>query len=284
MKGDMQMSYTFKGHLCGRLCEGCIEDIGNVTLKLYRLRDDQPPTQSAVANPKYTLKWATDDEIHAKEKSLLASSKTDANGMFSLDMPDNYDDGPFEIDVCIDQVPGQEEPIAEPIQVSLTVLQPQWRRRNDRLVAVWRYCIPQRFWCRLRERLGLYVICGRVVDCRDKGDVPIPGVRVHAFDRDWLQDDALGSATTDLNGEFRIYYNENDFRPGTFIDVELFGGPDLYFHVETSLGAPVLTEAPSRGRDPDRENVGACFCVKLCADEPPPVVEPLPFFSHLGSF
>jgi len=278
------MSHTFRGHLCGRLCEDCIEYLGNVTLKLYRLRDDQPPAQLAVANPKYTLRRLTGDEIKGKKKSLLASGKTDANGNFNVDMPDDYDGGPFEIDVCVDQMPGQKEPMAKRIQASLTVLQPEWRRRDDRLIAIWHYCIPQRFWCWLRERLGLYVICGRVVDCRDKGDVPIPGVRVHAFDRDWLQDDALGGAVTNLSGEFRIYYTEDDFKPGTFIDVELFGGPDLYFRVETPLGAPILIEDPSRGRDPDRENVGACFCVKLCADEPPPVVEPLPFFSHLGVY
>lgn len=66
----------------------------------------------------------------------------------------------------------------------------------------------------------------------------------------------------------------------------MFGGPDLYFHVTHPLGAPLLTEPASRGRDPDRENVGNCLCVTLCLskDVPPNPVEPPPVFTHVGGY
>ena len=61
-----------------------------------------------------------------------------------------------------------------------------------------------RWWCRILAQLGLWVICGQVSDC-DEG-IAIANVKVLAFDADWLQHDPLGSAFTDTNGHFTIYY------------------------------------------------------------------------------
>jgi len=111
---------------------------------------------------------------------------------------------------------------------------------------------------------------------------------VRAFDVDWLQDDDLGSGITDGGGHFRIDYTTADFQKTIFspsINVELVGGPDLYFRVETLGGTPLLIEPRSRGRQPDRENAGPCFCVDLCLSEQPPVdTDPLPVFTAVGGY
>lgn len=283
------MSYIFKGTLCGRLCANCEEDLSNVQVKLYRLRKDQRETVLATANPKNTFAILSEKEIADKEEWLIDETQTREDGSFQFELGDDqeYDGEAFEVDIYIEKAPGQEERAenAEPIQFTITTLQPQWKKAEEGAIAAWEHCISQRFWCKIRELLGAYVICGQVVDCEN--EEPIPKVRVMAFDRDWLQDDELGTAITDSSGHFRIYYSENDFIPGTFIDVELIGGPDLYFRVETTLGAPLLNEDPSRGRDSDRENVGACFCTTLCLSDVPPEPGPndvLPFFSHIGSY
>lgn len=90
---------------------------------------------------------------------------------------------------------------------------------------------------------------------------------MRAFDADWLQDDEIGSAITDGTGRFRIDYLTEDFQKTPFspsINIELIGGPDLYFKVETPGGVLLLDGPRSRGRDPGRESAGHCFCVDLC--------------------
>ena len=139
-------------------------------------------------------------------------------------------------------------------------------------VAAWEYTVPYRYWCHIRGRFGAWTICGHVIHCETKA--PIGGVRVRAFDVDWLQQDALGQDVTDGAGHFRIDYSAADFQKTIFspsINIELTGGPDLYFKVETLSGTVLLAEPPSRGRLADRENVGPCFCVELCLEKQPPI-------------
>ena len=282
------MNYLFRGNLSGLICSDCKDALSNVIVKLYRTSDDQDDIVFATADPKNTFNVLKKKQIKAKNDRLIAETKTDEAGnfLFELGEQHNYNGGVFEIDVCIDTIGGLKDRNQETIQFTITVLQPQWRETQDgTLVWGWEYCLPQRWWCYIRSLLGVWVICGQVTLCQEQR--PVPGVRVFAFDRDWLQDDALGSAITDSAGYFRINYLASTFKQGTFIDVELFGGPDVYFRVETTLGAPLLVEPPARGRASDRSNVGPCFCVDLCLEEdggPGDEDGALPFFSHLGGF
>jgi len=263
------MAYVFKGRLCGLICAECREALSEVTIRLYRSRDDQNVTALAVANPKETLKLLSDEEVKAKAGSLLAETKTDADGNFSFTLDEKkqkYGGQAFEVDVYCATVPHRKPSpkSPEPRQFSITTLQPLWRQSEGGFAAAWDYCIPHRFWCHFRSHFGAWTICGRVRVC-DTGTA-VGGVRVRAFDVDWLQDDDLGSAVTDSSGHFRIDYSTADFKRTIFspaINIELFGGPDLYFRVETLSSTPLLVEPPSRGRQPDRENVGHCFCVEL---------------------
>jgi len=184
--------------------------------------------------------------------------------------------------VRLETAPGRADaPRADaPVQLTITTIQPRWREREDRAVAAWEYAIPQRFWCFLRSLLDAWVICGRVTVCGTKQ--PAAYVKVLAFDRDWLADDPLGTAMTDADGRFRIDYHGADYRKGTWLDVELVGGPDVYFRVESASGAELLAEPSSRGRTPGRENVGPCLCVELCVDEAPVVRHA--WFTRVGDF
>lgn len=279
--------YHFRGRLCGRICADCPEDLADVTIRLYALRDDQNALRLATASEKQGFSQLKPAQVNQKKASLIAEGKTDGTGAFGFEFdPDSgYDGGPFEVDLVIGRVPGQtSDGPAKPLQFTLTTLQPQWRETNDNaFVWAWQYCIPHRLWCLIRGLFGAWTICGTVELC-ETGQA-VGGVRVRAFDRDWLQDDPLGDGITDGSGRFRIDYSAADFRPGTFIDVELFGGPDLYFQVETLGGVPLLVEPAARGRDPDRENVGPCFCVDLCIDEMPDgQTEPPPVFLRIGGF
>jgi hypothetical protein len=284
------MSYLFKGRLCGFICNECQEPLSNVKVRLYRSRKDQDVTSLAVAAPKETFAILTDEMVRAKESLLIAETDAGDDGSFSFELGDRqkYNGEAFEVDVYCGNVPhrkiGPNPP--PPVQFSITTIQPRWRPAENDFVAAWEYCLPYRFWCAVRLRFGAWVICGRVTDCKEHA--PIAGVRVRAFDVDWLQDDELGSAVTDSSGHFRIYYATEDFLRTPFsplINFECVSGPDLYFKVETSTNTVLLNEPRSRGRAPDRQNVGNCFCVELCVDNPPPPsTNTIPIFRKVGIY
>jgi 5-hydroxyisourate hydrolase-like protein (transthyretin family) len=69
---------------------------------------------------------------------------------------------------------------------------------------------------------------------------PLPGLAVHAFDKDVFFDDALGTATTDADGRFEIAFTTLAFR-----DVRE-GRPDLYFRVYAAPGARELHSTRDR--------------------------------------
>ncbi len=280
-------AHVFKGRLCGYICPDCPEPLAKVNVRLYRNRKGQPVSALAAAAPKDTFAILTADEVSEKQSSLLAETTTDEQGGFRFELGEEYDGGAFEVDVYCGTVPHAKPPKHEPdpVQFSLTTLHPQWRETEEGLVAGFDYCIPARFWCGIRHRFGAWTICGQVTVCETKE--PVSGVRVRAFDRDWLQDDDLGSGMTDAAGKFRIDYSSHDFKKTIFsgLDFEWVGGPDLYFRVEMPDGTPLLVEDPAIGRTPARENVGPCFCAHLCLDRTPPTHQgPLPLFTNVGTY
>jgi hypothetical protein len=269
------MAYIFKGRLCGYICEECREPISRARVRLYRVHEERNVTVLAAAQPKDTFALLDDEAVRAKESLLIAEAETDDEGNFAFELGENqkYGGEAFEVDVDCGTVPPHHPPRQDtkPVQFSLTVIQPLWRERDRDLIYGWEYCLPARLWCLIRARFGVWVVCGDVTICEEKKDthVPVPSVRVRAFDVDWLQDDEFGSAVTDAAGHFRIYYTPANFRVTPFsplINFEWVGGPDMYFRVETLVGTPLLVEPSSKGRTPGRENRGPCTCVHLCVD------------------
>lgn len=284
------MTYIFKGRLCGYICPECPEPFSNVTVRLYRTAAEQDVTALAVAQPKDTFAILTDEQVKAKESSLIAETRTDEEGnfVFELGEKQQYSGGAFEVDVHCVTVPQLKEEAnpSEPLQFSITTLQPAWKQTETGYIAAWEYCLPNRFWCTVRARFGAWTICGQVMVCDTK--TPVMGVKVFAFDVDWIQNDPLGNAVTDASGKFRIDYVTSDFQKtplSPFINVEWIGGPDLYFRVEAPDGTPLLVEPASQGRTPGRENAGHCFCVHLCLEEAPPIKPPtIPLFTNVGQY
>ncbi|MGI8915388.1 MAG: hypothetical protein ACR2JY_16665 [Chloroflexota bacterium] len=284
------MAYVFRGRLCGYICAECPEPLSRVTVRLYRSRTDQNVTLLAVAEPKDTTVLLTDDAVRSKASSLLAETTTAADGSFTFELgeKEHYTGGSFEIDVYCGNVPhqivGPNPP--PPRQFSITTLQPLWRPTEGGSSWGWEYCVPARFWCEFRELFGARVICGRVTTCDTQS--PVAGLTVTAFDADLLSDDPLGTGTTDANGKFRIDYVHHSFLE-TFLPglVPLFphsAGPDVHFRVETAGGVTLLNEPHDRGRQPDRDGVGPCFCVELCVDVQQQGPGNYPWFTNVGDF
>ena len=283
------MSYLVKGLLQGALCHDCMEALEGVVVRAYALDASRDVTALAVARSKDTFEQLSAEQLKAKAPRLLAEAKVDAEGRYTLDFGRSqaYEGQAVELDLYCTTVPHRKSDVGlpPPMQFTLTIVQPQWRPVEQDRVAVWDHTLPYRTWCAVRGLFGAWVVCGQVRHCETQN--PIGGLKVRAFDVDWLQDDALGEGLTNPSGHFRIDYLASDFARTIFspaINLEWTGGPDLYFRVETAAGTPLLSEPPSRGRATDRENAGPCFCVDLCVKDQPPSSEPLPAFDALGAY
>jgi hypothetical protein len=274
------MPYVISGRLVGLLCEDCSEPLVGATLRLVASAGDRI-SNAAAAAPKYTAALLEEQDAAARASSGLGEGVVGADGSFKIDLDKGYDGGAFDVDVFCGTMTGHRVP-PKPLSFTLTTLAPQWRESEGGHAAAWSYEIPQRIWCGIRGRLGWWSICGHVRVCETK--IGVPGVKVSAFDVDWLQDDSLGSAVTDAAGHYRIDYTVTDFTKtpwSPWINIELVAGPDVYFRIDGPTGV-LLQEPRSRGRAQDRQNVGPCFCVDLCVQDSPGTPDPYPWFDHIG--
>ncbi len=277
-------SYQFKGRLIGKICPECQEPLAGARVRLYRVA--QPSSAQAVA-ARDSFAILSEQAVAAKAGRLLAEAVCDAQGgfTFGLDERQKYAGEAFEVDVRCEAVPGSAPGSA--LQFTIMVLQPQWRQTDNGWVAAWEYALPHRQWCAVRARFDAWAICGQVSVC--DSTQPVMGVRVFAFDADWIQDDPLGSGVTDAAGHFRIDYSGSRFRRTPFspaINIEWSGGPDVYFRIEAADGTPLLVEDRALARTPARENIGHCFCVKLClkAGQQPQTPPTQPLFTNVGQY
>ncbi|WP_323100434.1 hypothetical protein [Intrasporangium sp. YIM S08009] len=258
--------HEIRGTVFGALCDGdCREPLTGGAVLVYAAKGEHV-TEAAAAAPKDTYRIVGPDD--ARSDSPLGTGTVGADGAYAVAFRrEGYDGGPVEVHVRLDTVARPKAGAHEPVQVAVTTVQPQWRQTEKGLVAEWSHVVPHRFWCHILSLFGVWTICGRLTTC--DGGVAVPGATVSAFDADWLQDDALGSATTDGTGHFLISYVAADFKRtpwSPWLNVELVGGPDVYF--TATLGStPILTETQSDGRRRGRQNIGPCFCVSLCTDQ-----------------
>lgn len=272
------MSYILRGRLRGYVSPDLLEPLSDVTVKLYRVREDQDAAALAGADPKHTFAILTGEQVREKDYAFFAQTRANEEGEFTIDLSSKtiyghrgathvYSGETFELDVYCATAHGyRPEDGREPVQFTTAVLQPDWQQEGEDQIAYFEYDISQRFWCEVRSALDVWVITGRVTRCGS--DEALAGVTVHAFDADLVQDDDLGSAVTDADGRFRIDFMGADFRDTAVRGVSYeAGGPDLYFRIDGSDGRVLLGEKKDRGSQPDRENVGNCFHANLCVEE-----------------
>ncbi|MDN3690084.1 hypothetical protein [Cyclobacterium jeungdonense] len=278
------MIYTLKGNLTGVQCDDHFMPLSNTTVRLYRSRADvNEATVLVAAQAKETFQIIDEKGIKSKEKDLLAESKTDESGNYTFEINGDkakYKGEAVEFAVFYAEVPDYGQKNTEkpknfqPFLASLNVLQPKWRETNNGLQANWNYRISNRIWCQILSILDIWLICGLVSHCESQQ--ALAGIEVIAMDDDVISDDQLGSAITDENGRFCIYYRSKDFKktflsPVVNVETPLFpwgNGPDIFFKFAFG-GSIFFEELPSRARQADRENVGNCFCVRLCLRDQP---------------
>jgi hypothetical protein len=267
------MNYLIKGNLCGLLCDDCFEPLYGSEVHLYLPWKKDQLLESAVANPKETFHLVSADEAAARKSLLVATSKVDEQGNFEFSVSEKYGNTAFDIDFVCGTVPRipHVPPRREPVQFHITTFFPEWRvdQTKETTFFNWKYCISAKWWCYIRGfYFDAWVICGHVYVCGTK--TPIPNVEVTAMDADFITDDNLGTAVTDVNGHFRIDYTSIQFKQtflSPLINVEtdpgwpltFQSGPDVYFKYKYN-GVSIQGETAANRRN----NVGYCLCVELC--------------------
>ncbi len=271
------MRYTINGRLCGHICPDQHEPIYPGAVQLYRLLDSDDTNEDDPVNEDRTrvvetFKLMSDDDVQSIESRYIGDMDLERDGSFSFqdidEKQDSYFGGPFVIHARVEGVQGRPDSDTTPVQARLATVYPVWDRTQEgKIVNLDPFCVSKAFWCSIRKLFDAWVICGTVTDC-ETGE-GFSGLTVHAFDTDIIQTDEIGQATTGSGGQFRIDYSSADFENTTFpaIDIELIGGPDLFFTIETSGGTELYREDTSEGRTEDRENVGPCFHVDLCIED-----------------
>jgi hypothetical protein len=260
------MTYTFYGQFQGELAPKFVEALSGTTVRLYRYHGTQYITSLAVMDPSESMKILDTDAISAKSGAALGEATTDGEGHFVLVMDEarGYKGEAFDVDLFFPDVPFRQETEARTgIQLTLTTMKPRWELTDEGFRASWSYTIPAAVWCDIRARFDAWTLCGRVLT--EETATPLPGVRVTAYDADWLQDDCLGSAMTDGEGNFRIDYSRRDFRKTVFSPLFNYeqGGPDLYFAVDSPTGERLLQETKVQGHTPGRADREHCTYVEL---------------------
>ena len=265
---------TLKGYLYGLLC-GKLKVFDKIAgAEIYAVpssRKEVSGESLAIADHaqdmKRTIRGVSDSDL---ERALASGGpvlkgRTEEDGSFCL-IERGYEGGLLDIYAVIDSVPMPKHQqrtarLPERKILFLGTYDP-FLSGEERLITI---ILPAKLWCWLKKLADAWTIIGKVTPCNNKS-VGIGNVTVTAFDVDWVQQDNLGSDVTSAGGIFRIDYPGAAFRQGTWIDVELFGGPDVYFKIVDSDGNTLLEENPAKGRTPGRSDSGPCLCVDLCVD------------------
>jgi hypothetical protein len=262
------MSTRFAGRLFGSLND-VSHPLADARVRVYRLQGDAPPRDPAEP--------LGPEAVEGKEKLLIAEADLDERGGFSLDLGDHQ---AMELDVRM-AAPGQKEAR----QFTLTRLDAASIRGGSLEHAI----SPEVWKALIFPRRMIY---GRITACGTTQGMA--GLKVSAFDDDWIHDDALGSDTTDAGGNYVIYYTSAQYRqtllsPLINVDTPLGGdaGPEVYFRISGPAG-PLLNEPSSRGEAADRRNAPPVFLVNLCVTgevvDPPVVVAVEPMFLRVGDY
>jgi hypothetical protein len=261
---------TLRGFLYGIICpEFSVYDrIPGAEIFAVRSQQREPTTnqtESSRGDAKTVVRNISEDELkRLSSNDGVLHGRTDERGFFCIN--DRRFQGELvDVYVCLRVVPGpggKQLPLDRTICLFLGTYRPSQTSGSWYLTLY----VPQSIWCKLKKLVDAWTVAGRVATC--DGDQPLGLVKVIARDVDITQDDLLGEALTNSSGIFRIDYMGDQFRQGTIVDVELFGGPDIYFEVQDSTGTALLKEEPCEGRGVGRCDSGPCKCVRLCVKLP----------------
>ncbi|MFM2376482.1 MAG: hypothetical protein RLZZ165_1579 [Bacteroidota bacterium] len=280
------MQYTLLGRVSAQVCRDCPNHPVSGFLRLYV--DAQEKKEAHIID---------EAGLSALGGRQIGREEIDPEGHYKIQIDDretSYKGGSLLAVFEVPFLPPMESAEKKhPVQyVILGTFKPEWAR-NDNNAAhfLWPIQLSDAIYCKLLALFDIWCLCGRVLNCDTQQ--PLVGLTVKAMDDDWIKEDYLGSAATDLNGYFRICFRSIKFKNtflSPFINVEtpLGGnlGPDVYFSIEAG-GVVLLEENSSDGQKEGRKNRPNCSFFSLCVDFTPPNDETDPIravWTNVGTY
>lgn len=285
------MAYTITGSIRGMVGEHFEDPLTGGTLRLYHPQNgtdeesEQPARTSGgqvetgrVQAQHKGIQILEDAEVEEKSERGIEQTRIGENGTFTVTLgekegasdwgrDEDYEGGPVEVDVRLEHLPRRDPPEdVDPVQFTVGTIMPEWREAETGMKATWDHRLTTKQWCGIQALFGLWTVYGQVTDTLFGW--PVQYATVRAFDADIVEDDLIGSDTTDATGHYRIDYMRSTFEktPSPWPPIELESGPDFFFSIEK--GGDVLhKENRSEGRTPGRED--ASHCERIDLEAPP---------------
>jgi len=253
-----QLHYLLKGRLGAVVCDEGRLPLAELELRVYLAVGSVEP--GVIPASQVLL---SDEAVQAKAERLLGVARTDAEGVFHLELHARYGGQALELDLCIEQ--GRSRgcgPAEQSGQAPLCVIRPDWKQGTAAWEAEWDFMLPRYGWCRTLGICQAQTVCGRVVDCHTQQS--IAGVRVAAFGLDWNQDQALGQAVTDSNGRFLIHTKHSGFRRVKAVVGSSTDSYDLYFRIQSQASAfPLYVDSIRWGDRSPSDDALRCLQVSI---------------------
>lgn len=242
------MSYLLIGNISALICEECIEPLANARIRIY-LPGTPYEADELAAGIFKDLRQLPERDVQAKEERLLAESRLDERGNFSIGWEDlHLFTEPLEMDICLNNVPGRDQGQQEWIQYHLSSFVPHWKRSRDKYLAAFAYVVPSEQWSAIRREFGAWAVAGTVRHFETHE--ALRGVRVEVYNAHTQKPLAIGF--TGENGRYRLYFNRINGRQG----------PDVYFKVYGSHGL-IWSENPDNALQPERQQIPHCTKINL---------------------
>lgn len=242
------MSYLLIGNISALICEECIEPLANARIRIY-LPGTPYGAEELARGIFKDLRLLSEKDVQAKEERLLAESRLDERGNFSIGWDDlHLFTEPLEMDICLNNVPGRDQGQQEWLQYHLSTFVPHWKRSRDKYLAAFAYVVPADKWSAIRREFGAWALAGTVRHFETHE--AMKGVRVEVYNA--LTQKLLAFAFTGENGRYKMYFNRSGGK----------SGPDVYFKVSGNHGL-VWSENPDNALQPERQQIANCTRINL---------------------
>lgn len=263
------MSYLLIGNISALISEECIEPLANAHIRIY-LPDAEYSSEELARGIFKDLRQLSERDVQAKAERLLAESKLDERGNFSLGWEDlHLFTEPLEMDICLNSVPGKHVGQQDWVQYHLSTFVPHWKRSKEKYLAAFAYVVPSDMWSMIREDFGAWVITGAVK--HNESYEGLGTVRVEAYNA--YNDKLLGWCLSNESGRYKLNFTRKDMSGSRLLHIikdEKAGygkGPDVYFKIYDQ-DQLIWSESKDMALQPERKQIAPCTKLNLFIKPP----------------
>jgi hypothetical protein len=255
------MCYLLIGNISALISDDCTEPLVNAFLRVYlpdgRYPNGNDPKRNIFSGPGQL----TAAQVEAKRDRLLAETRLDERGNFTLDWEQlHLFTEPLELDICLRHMPEQAKARGVTTHYHLSTVTPAWTRSGQRYVAAYAYVIPVETWSQIRANYGTWVIAGTVrrLHARE-GQAQL---KVEAYNAGNHR--LLGCARTDDNGRYQLRFSKKELtsRLSLVGEHRHESGPDIYFKVYRDKQL-LWEEEAQVAMMPGRKSVAPCSMINI---------------------